>query len=123
MVSLALTESRNRVIDGTNASDTSNCLVLDVVSHYLTCNFGAITLLALVHLRIHLSRSTSDSASSIPFVVNLYSTLGGISLYLCLSTIRFFSNSLSLLDNVLVLKGNTLLPSDGTQVRIYSVAT
>src|ERR687895_1236012 len=46
----------------------------------------------------------TDSTSSCPLFVNLYSTLGGISLYLCLSNIPLFSNSLSLLDNVLVLK-------------------
>src|SRR5215208_5792647 len=46
----------------------------------------------------------TDSASSCPLFVSLYSTLGGISLYLCLSNIPPFANSLSLLDNVLVLK-------------------
>ncbi len=69
-----------------------------------TCNCGSITCSMLVHLRIHRNRLTTDSVSSFPLVVNLYSTRGGISLYLCLSTIPFFSSSFSLLDSVLVLK-------------------
>jgi hypothetical protein len=56
------------------------------------------------HFCIHCSRPIIDSTSSCPLFVNLYSTRGGISLYLCLSNILLFSNSLSLLDNVLVLK-------------------
>src|SRR5919202_3807036 len=46
----------------------------------------------------------TDSTNSCPLSVSLYSTLGGISLYFCLSSIPPFSNSFSLMDNVLVLK-------------------
>ena len=37
-------------------------------------------------------------------MVNVYSTLGGISLYLCFSKMPPFSSSLSLIESVLVLK-------------------
>src|ERR671924_1934114 len=58
----------------------------------------------LAHFLIHCSILTTDSTSSCPLMVNVYSTRGGISLYLCLSNIPLFSSSLSRIDRVLVLK-------------------
>ena len=46
----------------------------------------------------------TDSTTSCPLVVNLYSTLGGISLYACLSKIPLSSSSFSLLTKVLLLE-------------------
>src|SRR5215207_1750538 len=57
----------------------------------------------LAHFLIHCNILETDSTSSCPLVVNVYSTRGGISLYLCLSSIPLFSNSLSLIASVLVL--------------------
>src|SRR5215207_11348811 len=57
----------------------------------------------LAHFLIHCNILETDSTSSCPFVVNVYSTLGGISLYLFLSNMLFFSNSLSRIASVLVL--------------------
>lgn len=59
---------------------------------------------ALAHFLIHCSMLITDSTSSCPLVVNVYSTRGGISLYLCFSNMPLFSNSLSRIDRVLVLK-------------------
>jgi len=56
------------------------------------------------HFLIHCSILTTDSTNSCPLVVNVYSTRGGISLYLCLSNMPLFSSSLSRIDSVLVLK-------------------
>src|SRR5215203_2154706 len=58
----------------------------------------------LAHFLIHCSILTTDSTSSCPLAVNVYSTRGGISLYLCFSSMPFFSSSLSRIDRVLVLK-------------------
>jgi hypothetical protein len=58
----------------------------------------------LVHFLIHCSILATDSTSSCPLIVNVYSTRGGISLYLCLSNILPFSSSLNRIDRVLVLK-------------------
>ena len=46
----------------------------------------------------------TDSANSCPLCVNLYFTLGGISLYACLSRITPSSSSFSLFAKVLLLK-------------------
>src|SRR5918995_6712507 len=58
----------------------------------------------LDHFLIHCSILTTDSTSSCPLDVSLYSTLGGISLNLCLSNMPLFSSSLSRIARVLVLK-------------------
>ena len=44
-----------------------------------------------------------DSVNSCPLFVNLYSTLGGISLYDCLLKIPFLSSSFNLIARVLLL--------------------
>src|SRR5574341_1914223 len=64
------------------------------------CHFGDFR---FAHFLIHCNRLIMDSTSSCPFEVRLYSTLGGISLYDCLSNIPPFSNSFSLKANVLLL--------------------
>ena len=56
------------------------------------------------HFLIHCKIPTTDSTSSCPLTVKVYSTRGGISLYLCLSNMPPFSNSLSRIASVLVLK-------------------
>src|SRR3989338_2651321 len=55
------------------------------------------------HFNIHCNNTMIDSTSSCPLDVRLYSTLGGISLYECLSNIPFFSSSFSRVANVLLL--------------------
>ncbi len=59
--------------------------------------------LVLDHFFIHCKRSIIDSTSSCPLLVNLYSTLGGISLYDNLSNTPLFSNSFNLIAKVLLL--------------------
>ena len=53
--------------------------------------------------RFNVRRSMIDSTSSCPLVVNLYSTLGGISLYACLSRMPPFLSSFSRIASVLLL--------------------
>src|SRR5215207_4224140 len=55
------------------------------------------------HFIIQCIKLKIDSTNSCPFLVSLYSTFGGISLYACLSKIPSLSSSLSLLANVLLL--------------------
>jgi hypothetical protein len=74
-------------------------------------NFVCRTLLDLFdrylvfdHFLIHCNRLITDSTNSCPLLVSLYSTLGGISLYACLSNMPAFSNSFNLRARVLLLK-------------------
>ena len=70
----------------------------------LVIYFDSEFTLFLDHFRIHCNKLINDSTNSWPFEVSLYSTLGGISLYACLSNIPLFSNSLSVRASVLLLK-------------------
>src|ERR687888_2558105 len=57
-----------------------------------------------LHFLIHRNKSITDSTSSCPLSVKLYSTLGGVSLYDFLSSTPLPSSSLSLAAKVLLLK-------------------
>ena len=78
-------------------------MILRSLSYIVIRSFNYRFLL-LDHFLIHCSILTTDSTSSCPLLVNVYSTLGGISLYLCLSNMPPFSSSLSRIESVLVLK-------------------
>src|ERR687888_1671522 len=56
-----------------------------------------------LHFLIHRNKSITDSTSSCPLSVKLYSTLGGVSLYDFLSNTPILCSSLSLAAKVLLL--------------------
>src|SRR6185503_12269105 len=80
-------------------------LFLDIVNFLM--GFSMFSMLAFYryfdHFFIHCKRYMTDSTSSCPLPVNLYSTRGGTSLYAFLSRMPPFSSSLRRLASVLLL--------------------
>ena len=74
--------------------------ILEFALWFDTSNYHLVEL----HFLIHCNKPITDSTSSWPFIVNLYSTLGGgVSLYDCLSSMPPLCSSFSLGAKVLLL--------------------